>query len=59
MADKKKFPVGTKVRVPGMNGEVVQVEEEPHGIGGEYLHKIKTKFGERPHEPGCNLELVP
>jgi hypothetical protein len=58
--EKKRFAIGTDVRVtmPGMNGVVAHLDDEPHGIGGDYLHTIKTKFGER-REPGCNLELIP
>jgi hypothetical protein len=57
----KKFGVGTRVRVimPGINGTVMQVYDEP-GFRGEYLHVIETEDGERLSEPqlGSNLELI-
>jgi len=55
----KRFAVGTKVRVktPGVNGVVTQLDEEPAALG-EYWHTIHEEYGER-REPGCNLELIP
>ncbi len=59
VSDRKRFAVGAKVRVriPGVNGVVKEVNDEPTALG-EYWHKIETAHGERK-EPGSNLELVP
>ncbi len=56
---KRTFAVGECVRVmmPGVNGAVVQVDDEK-GALGQYWYRIKTKDGER-REPGSNLELIP
>lgn len=56
---KNRFAAGAKVRVrlPGVNGTVKHVEDEPQSLG-ECWHKIETADGER-FEPGCNLELIP
>ena len=56
---KLRFAVAEKIRIknPGMNGTVLQVDDE-QGPLGEYWHTIKTVHGER-REPGCNLELIP
>ena len=56
---KKRFVIGAQVRVrmPGVNGVVIQADDEPAAMG-EYWHRVKTKNGER-REPGSNLELVP
>lgn len=43
--------------MPGVNGTVMQVDDEQGPIG-EYWHTIDTVHGER-REPGCNLELIP
>jgi hypothetical protein len=57
----EKFDVGTRVRLkmPGINGTVIEVYDEP-GFGGEYLHVIETEDGERLSEPqfGSNLEPI-
>ena len=59
MGDRKRFAVGAQVRVrnPGVNGVVTQLDNEPTALG-EYWHAIRTEHEER-REPGCNLELVP
>src|SRR2546425_4274531 len=59
MGSANRFAVGTKVRVkmPGVNGVVTQLDEEPAALG-EYWHTIHEEHGER-REPGCNLELIP
>lgn len=56
---KQRFAVGAHVRVimPGVNGVVVQADDEPRAMG-EYWHVIRTKGGDRK-DPGCNLELIP
>lgn len=56
---RKRFAVGAKVRVitPGVNGVVIQADDEPAAMG-EYWHRIKTERGER-RDPGSNLELIP
>lgn len=55
----KRFAVGTPVRVmmPGIDGVVIQVDEE-RGLLSEYMHTVRTKFGDR-RECGCTLELIP
>jgi hypothetical protein len=59
MSNKTRFAIGANVRVrnPGVNGIVREVDEEPTSLG-EYWHTIQTEHGER-NEPGCNLQLVP
>jgi hypothetical protein len=59
MAEKKRFEVGAKVRVinPGMNGEVIQADDQPTVLA-EYWHTVKTEHSDR-REPGSNLQLVP
>ena len=57
---KRRFAVGAEVRItmPGMNGVVVQCDDEIRQMG-EYWHTVRTeKFGDK-REPGCNLELIP
>jgi pyrimidine deaminase RibD-like protein len=56
---QKRFAVGAKVRVrmPGVNGVVTELDDEPTALG-EYWHTIHTEHGEY-REPGCNLELIP
>ncbi len=58
MNDPKRFAVGAKVRVkvPGVNGVVTQVDDEPTVLS-EYWHTIQRGPRER-REPGCNLEPV-
>jgi len=55
----KRFAVGTPVRVrlPGIDGVVIQVDEE-RTFMSQYMHTVQTKFGER-REPGSILELIP
>ena len=59
MKNKKRFGVGAKVHVtmPGIDAAVIQVDDE-RTVFGEYLHTVKTEYGERK-ELGCNLELIP
>ena len=56
---KQRFAVRAEVlvKMPGVTGTVVQVDDEPTSLG-EYWHLVRTEHGERK-EPGCNLELVP
>jgi hypothetical protein len=56
---RKRYAVGARVRIknPGINGVVVQVEDET-GAMGEYSHLVETGKHKR-REPGCNLELIP
>jgi hypothetical protein len=56
---RQRFDAGVSVRVknPGVNGVVTQLDSSPTGMG-EYWHTIRTEHGER-REPGCNIELVP
>jgi len=55
----KRFAVGTPVRVrlPGIDGVVTQVDEE-RTFMSQYMHTVRTKFGDR-REPGSILELIP
>lgn len=59
MAAKRRFAVGANIRVkmPGLNGVVIQVDDEPTVLA-EYWHTIKLERGE-VREPGSNLELIP
>jgi hypothetical protein len=45
------------VTMPGIDGVVIQVDEE-RSLLSEYMHKVRTKFGDR-EECGCTLELIP
>lgn len=59
MAAKRRFAVGANIRVkmPGLNGVVIQVDDEPTVLA-EYWHTIKLERG-AVREPGSNLELIP
>ena len=59
MKPPKRFAVGTPVRVrlPGIDGIVIQVDEE-RTFMSQYMHTVQTKLGER-REPGSILELIP